>query len=70
MGVSNKNRVVMSWGTFTKTLPVPLVGFPAKPFDLMVVVVPNMGLKNEICGKNGEERSNCLVAGRGYNPAR
>lgn len=35
---------------------------------LMVVVELNSGLKNEICGKYGEDRRNCLVAGSGYIP--
>ena len=57
--------------TCTKTVPpVPLEGFPAKLRATIVVVELKAGLKNEICGKNGDESRYCFVAGTGYKPAR
>lgn len=56
--------------TSTKTSPVPFVGFPWKPFAMIVVVELKSGLYNENRGKNGDERRNWRVAGTGYRPAR
>ncbi len=43
----------------TKTVPpVPFAGFPLKLVDLIVVVLLNIGLKNEIEGKYGDEMRN------------
>jgi hypothetical protein len=57
--------------TFTKTLPpVPSGGLPAKPFEMIVVVVFKTGLKNDTCGKYGDERRIWFVAGSGYIPRR